>query len=189
MALSFWKSPVNQKCYLKQDIMSLQTLTHFLLHSVWATPPSLPGVLFHHFLFLFQVLRAVACVSLNWACVASRGSQSLSRLLWNCLYPLLCDALCNISLQEGPSFTHFIWLLSLYIVVNLVVFFRKRSFCCFESPDCEWTEPTWKTARWPIISAVTEITVGCRWTSKKEMLIKKKRRLPVNISKNKYRMV
>lgn len=47
---------VKQYGHLKQDIMSLQTLTHLLQQSVWATLLSVNRVLFHHFLFLFQVL-------------------------------------------------------------------------------------------------------------------------------------
>ena len=96
-------------------------------------------------------------------CVSSRGSRSLRRLLWGRLnLVMLCVTFlsrtglpvflfCSCHLVAVPAYCRH---------SSSCFFARKRSSCWFETADCEWAEPTWRTARWPLISAGTDITVG-----------------------------
>ncbi len=115
--------------------MSLLTLTHFLLRSVWATLPSLTRVLFHHVLFLFEVLRAVAsvlyiehvcesvCVCVC-VCVCHEGWGGLSLLEYYFIfvYTHCCVMLC-------VPFLSFIFSFSLSITLSGCCY--RTVYCCY----------------------------------------------------------
>lgn len=118
MAQSLWISKViwsRISCHSK-----LQTC--FLLHCVWATLLSLTRVLFHHFLFLFQLLQNVAFV------LYTEHQGSLSLLEDHLLSLLLTAVWCSVSyFFPGWSFLCSLYLIAVvYFLLFLLLAFSEK---------------------------------------------------------------